>query len=224
MQWVDRGPAPSGLAHYAATYTHLWVQHFEQGIGGRPDHHNYWTVFAADLRERFDEKCGYCERRFEPVGELRSSVDHFRPRSLFPRLVYEWANWVSSCQRCNSVKDNKWPSTGYVDPCAEDLLERPEEYFDYVPLTGEMIPKPGLNHDAARKADATIDDLGLNETRLRESRFALIRSFIQDLLLASPGAGRLAVMNRYQEPSQPHAGVVKMFIGLTRTRFVGGGC
>ena len=216
MRWVDRGPSPPEVAYYARTYTRLWVQHFHQGIGARPDQHNYWTVFAVDLRERFHQKCGYCERRFEPVGELQSSVDHFRPRSRFPRLVYDWDNWVSSCQRCNFAKADQWPDTGYVDPCAVDLLERPEERFDYVPLTGEIVPKSGLTHSARHKAQSTIDDIGLNETRLRETRFRLIGSFVQDLLLATPGADRFAVVSRYQEPSEPHVGVVKMFTNQLR--------
>ena len=217
MRWVDRGPAPSGLAHYANAYTHLWVQYFQQG-GSNPSQHNYWTVFAADLRQRFDDKCGYCERRFEPAGELRSSVDHFRPRSRCPHLVYEWDNWVSSCQRCNSGKGDRWPPTGYVDPCAADLLERPEAYFDYSPLTGEIVAKSGLPNSARRKAQSTIDDIGLNESRLRESRFRIIGSFVQDLLLATPGSDRFAVVSRYQEPSQPHVGVVKMFADQLRRR------
>ena len=216
MRWVDRGPAPSGVAHYTRTYTHLWVRYFQQGIGARPSQHNYWTIFAADLRERFNEKCGYCERRFEPVGEFSPSVDHFRPRSRFPQLVYQWENWVSSCQRCNFAKADQWPDIGYVDPCAVDLLERPEEHFDYVPLTGEIVAKLGLPHNASDKARSTIDDIGLNETRLRESRFRLIGSFVQDLLLATPGADRLDVVNRYQEPSQPHVGVVKIFTNQLR--------
>ena len=216
MRWVDRGPFPPEVAYYARTYTRLWVQHFHQGIGARPDQHNYWTVFAVDLRERFHQKCGYCERRFEPVGELQSSVDHFRPRSRFPRLVYEWDNWVSCCQRCNFAKADQWPDTGYVDPCAADLLELPEEHFDYAPLTGEIVVKPGLTRDARRKAENTIDDLGLNETQLRNSRFRLISVLIQDLLLENPGADRLSVADRYQDPSQPHAGIVAMFIEQLR--------
>ena len=216
MRWVDRGPAPSGVSHYADTYTHLWVQYSKQGIGGRPNQHNYWTVFAHDLRERFQSKCGYCERLFQPVGELQSSVDHFRPLSRCPNLAYEWDNWVSSCQRCNFTKADKWPQKGYVDPCAQDLSERPAQYFDYVPLTGEIVARASLNLQARCKAETMIDDLELNETRLRESRFRLISSFVQDLLLATPGPDRLDVVSRYQEPSQPHVGVIEMFVEQLR--------
>lgn len=216
MRWVDRGPAPAGVSHYVSAYTHLWVRYFQQGVGGSPNQHNYWTVFAGDLRRRFREKCGYCERQFEPAGELQATVDHFQPRSRFPYLVYEWDNWVSSCQRCNFAKADQWPDTGYVDPCAADFWERPEEHFEYLPLTGEIVPKLDLTDSARHKAQNTIDDIGLNETRLRQSRFTLITAFIQDLLLAVPGADRLAVADRYQEPSQPHAGAVRMFVEQLR--------
>ena len=216
MRWVDRGPAPSGISHYVDTYTHLWVQYFKQRIGGPPNQHNYWTVFAHDLHQRFQSKCGYCERQFQTVGELQPSVDHFRPLSRCPILAYEWDNWVSSCQRCNFTKADKWPQKGYVDPCAQDLSERPEEYFGYVPLTGEIVARASLNLQARRKAETMIDDLELNETRLRESRFRLISSFVQDLLLATPGPDRSDVISRYQEPSQPHAGVIAIFVEQLR--------
>ena len=216
MRWVDRGPAPNGVSYYRNTYTYLWVQYFQQGIGGRPNQHNYWTVFAPDLRGRFHQKCGYCERRFEPVGELSSTVDHFRPVSSFPDLVFEWDNWVSGCERCNSGKANKWPTAGYVDPCATELRERPEEYFDYVPLTGEIIAKSQLDPDARHKAENTIADLRLNETRLRESRFRQIRAFIEDFYLQEPGPARLDVVSEHQEPSIPHVGAVKMFVEQLR--------
>ena len=216
MRWVNRGAAPSGVAYYARTYTYLWVQHFQQGIGGRPDQHNYWTMFAADLRRWFHDKCGYCERQFEPAGRLQPTVDHFQPRSRFPHLVYEWGNWVSSCQRCNFTKDDQWPDTGYVDPCATDWLERPEEYFDYAPTTGEIIAKPGLAGDGSRKAQSTINDIGLNETRLRESRFRVMSALVQDLLLAAPGQDREDVVSRYQESNQPHVGAVTMFVEQLR--------
>ena len=216
MRWVGRGPVPAGVSHYVNTYTHLWVRYFQQSVGGPPNQHNYWTVFAGDLRRRFHEKCGYCERKFEPAGELQPTVDHFRPRSRFPHLVYEWDNWVSSCQRCNFAKADQWPDTGYVDPCAADWLERPEEYFDYAPTTGEIIVKPGLAGAGSRKAQSTIDDIGLNETRLRESRFRVMIALVQDLLLAAPGQDREDVVSRYQEPDQPHVGAVAMFVEQLR--------
>lgn len=211
MLWVDRGPAPSGVTYYANTYTSLWVIYCQHGIGPKPNQHNYWTIFAPDLRRRFNAKCGYCEQRFAPVGELSSSVDHFRPLCHSPHLAYAWDNWVSSCKRCNFAKADQWPDTGYVDPCTVVPLERPEEYFDYAHLTGEIVAKSGLTRASRRKAENTIDDLELNETRLRESRFRLMGSFVQDVLLANPGPDRLAVVSRYQEPSQPHSGAVAMF-------------
>ena len=123
---------------------------------------------------------------------------------------------MSSCQRCNSDKGHKWPPTGYVDPCAGELAERPEEFFDYVPLTGEIVAKSGLTHEALRKAENTIAELGLNETRLRESRFRQIRAFIEDFYLQESGPARLDVVSEHQEPSIAHVGAVRMFVEQLR--------
>ena len=165
MRWVDRGPAPSGVAYYARTYTYLWVQHIQQGTA-RPNQHNYWTAFAPDLRERFHGKCGYCERRCDrsegPSGGRSPTVDHFRPLNDFPELAYEWTNWIFSCRQCNvECKQEKWPSSGYVDPCASEVAERPERYFDYDHDTGEIVPKGNLPQVAQDKARALRKTWGL---------------------------------------------------------------
>ena len=106
----------------------------------------------------------------------------FKPRSRFPELIYEWTNWVFSCRHCNGEhKPDKWPASGYVDPCADGWQERPDIYFAYDLLTGEIIPDPSLEGDARRKAETTINDLGLNLIDVRFYRFHAIQQFIADL-------------------------------------------
>ena len=113
------------------------------------------------------------------MGGKASTVDHFRPLSRYPALAYEWTNWVFSCYRCNA--DNKrdgWPPLGYVDPSASDAQERPEQYFDYDVLTGEIVPRAGLTSGARTKALRTIDDLGLNKIDVLRDRWNKIQVFI----------------------------------------------
>ena len=216
MRWVERGPEPAGVAYYSREYTQLWVRFFREGIGGRPREHDYWRLFTRDLRERFSNKCGYCERQCEQVGDLSPSVDHFRPLNSFPELAYEWDNWIFSCQRCNNDKANKWLEPGYVDPCALDMAERPEEYFDYIPRTAEIVPKSGLTPEAHLKAERTIDDLGLNKIDLLASRFDHISEFIEELYSQSSDSKKATVVSAYMEPSQRHVGVVRMMVWQLR--------
>ncbi|MCY4557415.1 MAG: HNH endonuclease [Chloroflexi bacterium] len=169
---------------YARQFTQGWVDYFRHNVGGRPTD-SFWREFRPALGNRSANICWYCERQCEPASEASgkaATVDHYKPRSCFPELTYEWTNWVFSCRRCNEEhKQDKWPALGYVDPCAGDEQERPGRYFDSDMLTGEISPHPALDGDAKRKAEATIDDLGLNEIDVRFYRINWIRQFLADL-------------------------------------------
>lgn len=113
-------------------------------------------------------------------GGKAPTVDHFRPLNRFPELAYQWSNWVFSCRRCNDNKGGEWPDLGYVDPAAADEKDQPERSFDYDAATGEIVPIPGLPSKARKKAQRTIDDLGLNKLDVRFYRLDWTRRFIED--------------------------------------------
>ena len=163
--------------------------------------------------------CWYCERECDtgadPGWPLAPTVDHFRPLSRFPQLAYEWSNWIFSCRRCNSEKQNKWPETGYVDPCTADATERPEQYFGYDAATGDIVPGNGLSETAQRRAENTIEDLGLNEKTLSWLRFRWVRGFIAEVL-ELPAAERQAVADAYVEQSREYAGIAVMLMEQLR--------
>ena len=183
MRWIDRGPEPDGVAGYGRQFTPGWVDYFRHQRGGRPTD-SFWREFRPALGTQSDGLCWYCERlcqRDAENGGRTPTVDHFRPLSRFPELAYEWSNWIFSCYRCNSEnKGDSWPDSGYVDPCEPDLAERPERYFDYDAVTGELLPKSGLPAEARDKAMQTIDDLGLNKLDVRFYRLDWTRRFIAD--------------------------------------------
>ena len=154
MHWVDRGDEPTGLVGVRARYTPGWVNYYSLGGGTKPND-SRWTSFKGDLERVFAGLCAYCE------NACRGEVDHFQPKSIFPERVYDWANWLLSCHDCNHAKGDKWPTGGYVDPCATS--PRPESFFDFDTLTGEIVPKEGLGSTRRRVAQTMIDDLKLNE-------------------------------------------------------------
>ena len=215
MRWIDRGPEPGGVAGYAGRFTQGWIDYFENAVGGRPDD-SYWREFRPALGSRTSNICWYCERQCyanAESGGRAPTVDHFRPLSRFPALAYVWSNWVFSCRRCNDDenKGSGWPETGYVDPCADVVTERPERYFGYDAKTGEIIPKDGLAGDARRKAMRTIDDLGLNNLDVLYYRFDHTRRFVRDLL-ALPIADRQDVIALFTGQSVEYAGVTGMVV------------
>lgn len=184
MRWVDRGPEPDRVADYARRYTQGWIEYYQDRVDDLPVHDlprdSHWQEFRETLSDRSNNCCWYCERQCQAAGGWAPTVDHFRPRSRCPRLTYAWSNWVFSCRRCNEIKSNKWPETGYVDPCAADVTQRPESYFDYEETTGEIIAKTSLSDAAKLKARNTIDDLGLSHREIVNPRFTSVRQFLNE--------------------------------------------
>ena len=152
---IQRGKVPEALAEVRTRYTPKWVAFYERKTGKKPTD-TKWRTFEPTLRERFVTLCGYCEEL------CKGEVDHFRPKSVFPREVYVWDNWVYACHTCNNSKGEEWIATGYIDPCATRADEHPERFFEFDTKTGEILPKKGLSKPLFDRAVNTRDDLKLN--------------------------------------------------------------
>ena len=217
MRWIDRGPEPDAVAQYARQYTPGWVDYFQNSAGDRPADF-LWSLFRPALGHSSNNNCWYCERQCQSAGDLAPTVDHFRPLRLFPHLAYAWDNWIFSCRRCNSDnKQDQWPESGYVDPCAANPAERPERYFDYDADTGEIIPRDDLSGLARQKALHTIADLGLNKLDVMYYRLQWTRQIVADLQLL-PVSDRQAFAEYITQPPAEYIGITGMV--LTQLRLV----
>ena len=147
MHWVDRGEEPAALENVRRTHTAKWVTYYRDGRGRKPSDVR-WRYFREELGTRFQSICGYCEE----YG--RGEVDHFRPKSKFPELVYEWSNWVFACRSCNAFKKDKWPSDGYVDPCAPTGEDHPETFFEFDLCHWPDCPKARFERRTAQQSPA----------------------------------------------------------------------
>ena len=153
MHYVDRGIEPTKLKAVRSKHGLKWIKYYEKGEGLKPSD-KAWQRFRDILGQRFSHLCGYCEE------ECRGEVDHFRPKTTFPRLVYEWSNWVFACNSCNNYKREKWPPRGYVNPCLKN--PSPESRFVFDTSTGEIRPRKKLSKAEFTRAIQTIDDLRLD--------------------------------------------------------------
>lgn len=168
MHWVDRGPEPDRLAPIRDRHTPRWIRYYRCADGDKPSD-SRWRDFSDELASAFGDLCAYCEEI------CRGEVDHFRPKSRYPELVYTWLNWLFACHDCNHAKLHQWPPGGYVDPCARTQAARPERFFTFDTETGEILPKSDLSPGRRRKAMRTIDDLRLNEWHHLKKRRLWIR-------------------------------------------------
>ncbi len=59
------------------------------------------------LVELYHAKCAYCESKIHDSGYLQ--ITHYRPKSLYYWLVYEWSNLLPVCPVCNRHQGSKFP-------------------------------------------------------------------------------------------------------------------
>ncbi len=196
MHFVDRGPEPESLNDIRIRYTPNWVNYYIHRVGKRPTD-KHWIEFTPILRTKFSDCCGYCETR------CRGTVDHYRPISQFPHLVYVWDNWVFSCFDCNNNKLNKWHRIGYIDPCSTACKTSVCPFiFDF--KTGEVLPNPDLSSTEYERSEATIEALKLNLTFRAVTRLDHIHrlNLLIEMGANNPEklASELILLSRYDSP------------------------
>ena len=139
------------------------------------DINDEWTKFTStklknetmeQLGNMFQKCCAYCEGKFE--DNSYAQIDHFKPKSLFPELCFDYNNMNYSCEKCNKFKSSKFDEK-LINPTEDN----PEEHlkFDRVYL----VP---LDERGAK----TLEILGINnEDRLenKKKRYEDIRLKIE---------------------------------------------
>ena len=110
-------------------------------------------------------KCAYCESK-EESGYLE--IEHFFPKSIYPKLTFNWNNLLPSCKRCNIAKGNEdVKNIPIINPTTED----PEKLLKYISL--KIVPA-GNNDIDIKKAKNTIEICNLNCHRLYQARSLLL--------------------------------------------------
>lgn len=69
--------------------------------------YSIWSELKPELKKISNGKCWYCESREDRSD---NTVDHFRPKSLYPWFTLDYENFRYSCTFCNSIRKN--PETG----------------------------------------------------------------------------------------------------------------
>lgn len=79
---------------------------------------------SENLKQMYANCCMYCEGT---VGVTSyEQIEHFRPKSKYPELCFEYDNLHLACEICNNNKSNKYKDE-YIDP----TLVNPREYIYY---------------------------------------------------------------------------------------------
>ncbi|MBY0505193.1 MAG: hypothetical protein K2X03_14870 [Bryobacteraceae bacterium] len=114
-----------------------------------------------DLYEAYSRTCAFAAVRIERVTGFRS-VEHFKPKSQYPELAYDWDNFRLVCGLMNGRKKD------YADVL--DPFELPENTFTLNPVSGEILVNPKCSVALAKKAESTIERLGLRKPEVCKMR------------------------------------------------------
>lgn len=141
-------------------------------------------------------RCAYCEG---PLDALDAHIEHFRPRSRYQSLTFDWSNLFWSCDRidcCGRYKDGgagDYDPNDLIDPTADD----PDRYFHFA-SNGTIQFRAGLaDRDRHRAAETLrVFNLDANFGHLRQMRRLAVKAYfaqepgILDALMDFPEAER----------------------------------
>lgn len=103
----------------------------------------------VQLEKMFKGCCAYCEGKYK--GTSFPQIEHFKPKSLYPELMFDYNNMILSCQECNTAKSNT-----YDEKLVNPIEDEPNEHLRY---------KAYMLYPLNERGKYTIDLLKLNSNK-----------------------------------------------------------
>ena len=182
-------------------------------------------------------KCCYCEDYIPDSGQGKH-VEHFRPKSKFKELTYDWNNLLLACAACNGAKLNEFPLSNGGEPFllnpADPTLD-PEEHIEFlvsdkqaaIPGNGTLIGLllgiaiPRAHSLKGEESIRIIKLSGSHHVKKRKETLDRLLSYYTSLLSESKrvslGNGDSQEVNRLTSKLQEAVGADKRYAGLSRT-------
>jgi uncharacterized protein (TIGR02646 family) len=127
------------------------------------------------LYNMFSGKCAFCERKVELSA---GRIEHFRPKSQYVDLTFDWNNFLYSCEVCNNRKGDKFPldcdgTPLLIDPTDEDcdIYEYLEFYWDKETKLASVVGKDG-------RGKVVAEILSLNRKDLMKHRSGKLKTLL----------------------------------------------
>jgi uncharacterized protein (TIGR02646 family) len=121
------------------------------------------------LYDMFSGKCAFCERKVEISA---GRIEHFRPKSQYVDLTFDWNNLLYACEVCNNAenKGNKFPldcdgSQLLIDPTDEDC-----DIYQYLEFYWDKEAQLAHVNGKDKRGKVVAEILSLNRTDLIQYR------------------------------------------------------
>ena len=207
---VTRSPKPVIIERNQENWTHVLLEASTDAERRRAEGKYRHRAIKDAIVTMFHGKCAYCESKISHIAY--GHIEHFKPKSTFPELTFEWTNLLLSCPICNGpeYKGDRFPEEAdggpLVNPCDETPAEHFEFVFDPVAKLASVIGK-------TIRGQTTEKLLGLNRNDLRVYRSnQIMRLYVlSDYAKTDPDARTL--LDEACRDEGEYAAFVRSFVG-----------
>ena len=182
------------------------------------------------LREMQHGKCCYCELHIADSGSGKQ-VEHFRPRSQFKDLCYDWSNLLLACADCNYAKLDKFPVAADGEPLLlnpSDPTLDPEDHIEFVVRETQTacelplgLARPRGGSPRGSKSIQVLKLSSWHHIKRRRETLDKLRSWYVSLLTEARrtacGVGDALELDRLKNELREANGDDKAYAGLART-------
>ncbi|HLH55679.1 MAG TPA: retron system putative HNH endonuclease [Verrucomicrobiae bacterium] len=124
------------------------------GIDGEPVNQKLLPTLKAQVQGH----CSFCDH-FPVCPPSTDTIEHFRPKTRFPREAFQWENLFYCCNHCQ--KKGERYDDALLRPDGSDYVF--DRFFIYDFTTGRIEPNPLASPVDQNRALITIDLYLLNE-------------------------------------------------------------
>ncbi len=118
--------------------------------------------------------CSFCDAY--PMGRmLKSTIEHFKPKTRFPLEAYKWENLFLCCVICQE-KGYKYDER-LLKPDADTYTF--DNYFDINWENGDLFPNVAASPEDQERARITIEFYKLNKNGKSKSRKDMFEIYMQ---------------------------------------------
>jgi len=133
----------------------------------KPDWFNEKTdrkKILGELLKLTDDHCAYTDKK---IDNSIAEIDHFKPKSVYPDLEFDWNNLFVVEPYTSRIKNKKF-NDKVLNPSDDDYDF--DKYFIIDFDSSQIFPNPNSSKTDFERADTTIKILGLNNTYLVQDR------------------------------------------------------
>lgn len=114
------------------------------------------------------QRCMYC------LDSHGCDIEHFRPKSPYPKWMFKWNNLLLCCTECGRIKGKQFPMDGKQPMMINPTKEEPWDHLDFDPITGNITARFDLQaNDFSPKGQRTVCALQLDRREALAAGYVL---------------------------------------------------